>query len=343
MEDDSDASNENSQHEGVVKKNIKKLGDGNAMKPGKVEDRNAWKKKNTTNRKSIAYRWRGFQQKIRYMFYRNTVYVLQCEDNKYYVGSTKNRKQRYREHFESLKGGSAWTRLHKPIRVIAEYKRIPNRYLMGVESQKTAESMMKYGVNNVRGAAYCNSREYTTSDIPNLTGFLGHYNQLDYQELYSELQKVLPRPYLPNLYEARNNNIRNDNSYRNSNNIVNDEEISKAKSRRKDRNYKRKQRKKRQVLRKKKAKKNEWASESPDDESLYNKIIANNQTKTTSRAAEDSSVNGSTSTPTETQKLGQKMKRTSEALGETEAPISQTFEKNRSECHNESNLDDWGI
>lgn len=312
MEDDSDTSlfsNENSKHGGVLKRKIKKLGDGNVMKPGKVEDRHAWKKKNTmkypgAKRKSIAYRWRGFRQKIRYMVYRNTVYVLQCEGNKYYVGSTKNRKQRYREHFESTKGGSAWTRLHKPIRVIAEHKRIPNRYLMGVESQKTAEYMMKYGVNNVRGAAYCNSREYTTSDIPNLTGFLGHYNQLDYQELFRELWKVLPRPGVQNPYGARNNNIRNDSNYRNSNNIVNDEEIAKAGSRRKVRNYKRKQRKKRQVLRKNIAQKNEWASDSPDDENLYNQIILNNQTKTNSRSTEDSSASRSSSTPTETQKLG---------------------------------------
>ena len=108
-----------------------------------------------------------------------TVYVLECEDGKYYVGSTKNRRQRYREHFESRRMGSKWTRLHRPLRVVEEWKRVSGRYLMGAESQVTSERMLAHGVNNVRGAAYCQLRDLTTDDVDELTSFLGHYNRLD--------------------------------------------------------------------------------------------------------------------------------------------------------------------
>jgi len=312
-DNDTNISDDNSKRGGILKKEVKKLNwlsaprsgrsDRNTIKSGKTEDRHAWKNKNKekpgANRNTTLYRWRGFRMKIRQIVYRNTIYVLQCEDDKYYVGSTRNRKQRYRQHFENERGGSKWTRMHKPIKVIAEYKRIPTRYLMGMESQKTAEYMMEYGVNNVRGAAYCNSRQFTTADIPSLTGFLGHYNQLDYQELHTELRKVLPRPNPPkasfpppvkNDYRTRN---KNKSYYSNSNNVANDEESAKAANRRKLRNYKRKQRKKQQALSKDKAKCykcgqiGHWANECPSDGNLDN---------LTSRTVEQSSTKSSTST-----------------------------------------------
>mmetsp|Transcript_5115 Transcript_5115/g.14870 ORF Transcript_5115/g.14870 Transcript_5115/m.14870 type:complete len:444 (-) Transcript_5115:269-1600(-) len=192
----------------ILKKDVKKFESGFARKSTEInnnnEDRHAWKKKKKYPGEglpeflqSAIYRFRGLKQKIRYAFYRNTVYVLECEGDNYYVGSTSNRKQRYREHFEYSRGGSKWTRRHKPIRVVAEYKRIPSRYLMGMEAQKTAETMIKHGVNNVRGASFSFARNFTTDDISSLTGFLGHYNQLDYKSLSKELFKVLPRPDPP--------------------------------------------------------------------------------------------------------------------------------------------------
>jgi len=86
---------------------------------------------------------------------------------------------------------------------------------MGMESQKTAETMIEHGVNNVRGGSYCFARNFTTADLSSLTAFLGHYNELDYQALSQELRKVLPRPnptewsFPPparNKYGARNGN-----------------------------------------------------------------------------------------------------------------------------------------
>eukprot|EP00571_Detonula_confervacea_P017116 CAMPEP_0172312388 /NCGR_PEP_ID=MMETSP1058-20130122/17329_1 /TAXON_ID=83371 /ORGANISM="Detonula confervacea, Strain CCMP 353" /LENGTH=641 /DNA_ID=CAMNT_0013025823 /DNA_START=228 /DNA_END=2153 /DNA_ORIENTATION=+ len=203
--------NTNQQRGGILRSEVKKLDsfpsrakELRSHQTKKGEDRHAWKKKHAQRKnrpiivKKAIYHWRGITQKLRYAVQRNTIYVLECKDGKYYVGSTRNRKQRYQEHFESNgRRGSKWTRLHRPLSVIAEYKRIPSRYLMGMESQKTSELMVKYGVNNVRGAGYCLVREFTTDDLSGLTTFLGHYNQLDYDALGKELEKVLPKPRSP--------------------------------------------------------------------------------------------------------------------------------------------------
>lgn len=168
------------------------------------------------------------KKKIRYVVEKNTIYVLECEGGKYYVGSTSHRRQRKRQHF-ARRGGSAFTRLYRPIRVHAEYRRIPQRYYLGMEAKITAEAMLQYGINNVyvllkhsfvpsllltfyqtyslfplqlftwdnlginrRGAMFSETRNYTTADIESLTGFLGHYNELSYAHVRSTLKESLP-------------------------------------------------------------------------------------------------------------------------------------------------------
>ena len=284
--DDDDDSNDN---EGVIKNKVRRLNWLSPRSPtfasASKYSRNQ-KKKNPIRRlpillQKIIFQWRRLRQIIRQLIYRNTVYVLECEDDKYYVGSTRNRKQRYRQHFDDPKGGSKWTKLHKPIKVIAEYKRIPDKYLMGMESQKTAEFMIKYGVNNVRGASFCFARNFEHADISTLTGFLGHYNQLSYPELHKELQNVLPRPppdpsaaFKERLYAYNKNNNKNRNNnnkeIKNNNSNSDYEESSFGDNRNKTRNYNRKLRKKSRALKKDRdvcyrcGQTGHWASDCPN-------------------------------------------------------------------------------
>jgi hypothetical protein len=134
----------------------------------------------------------SIQRFIRAYTERYTIYVLECEDGKYYVGSTTHRKQRLRQHL-TKRGGSSWTRQHKPIRVVKEYKRIPELYYLGLEAKVTAECMQEYGINNVRGAMFSLTRDYTVADLDALTGFLGHHNNLNYREVSMYLNRTLPR------------------------------------------------------------------------------------------------------------------------------------------------------
>lgn len=128
---------------------------------------------------------------IRTKVERCTVYILELENGKYYVGSTTNRKRRIQQHIK--RRGSKWTRMHKPIRVLREYRRIPSKFVLGMESRITAECMLEYGVNNVRGSMFCSTREFHVGDISALTKFIGHYNDLNYRKVSDRLMQTLPR------------------------------------------------------------------------------------------------------------------------------------------------------
>lgn len=134
---------------------------------------------------------------IRRLFPRYAIYVLELENAKYYVGSTAKFRQRIRQHFDDL-GGSRWTRRHRPVRVVETHRFVPEKYYLGLEAQVTARYMLKYGVQNVRGAMFCSSRDWTLDDASALVGFLGHYNDQCYQSVRSvveqQLSSMLPNP-----------------------------------------------------------------------------------------------------------------------------------------------------
>jgi predicted GIY-YIG superfamily endonuclease len=138
--------------------------------------------------------WRRFRQLLHQLIYRTTVYVLALENDKFYVGSTTNPTRRFREYFDhtATRRTSRWTTLHRPIGIAAQIRRVPKRFLVAVEAQVTAEYMLKYGVNNVRGAYFTNPRNYTRDDIAILTGFLGHYGNLEFKLLEKKLENILP-------------------------------------------------------------------------------------------------------------------------------------------------------
>lgn len=141
--------------------------------------------------RQVTYQIYRLKEAIRLRIERWTIYVLECEDGKYYIGSTTHRKRRFQEH-TSLRGGSKWTREHKPVRVLREYKRVASEYRLGLESKVTAECMLEFGVNNVRGAMFCAARQYNLGDVNALTGFLGHYNDLSYRKVSARLMRTLP-------------------------------------------------------------------------------------------------------------------------------------------------------
>jgi predicted GIY-YIG superfamily endonuclease len=76
------------------------------------------------------------------------VYALELENSKYYIGFSDNVNVRLKKHFSGE--GSAWTKMHKPIKVIECV--IGDKSL---ERIKTLEYMSKFGWENVRGAAWC--------------------------------------------------------------------------------------------------------------------------------------------------------------------------------------------
>lgn len=77
------------------------------------------------------------------------VYVLELENNKYYVGRTTNPYFRIEKHFNS--NGSTWTKKYKPIKILEIISDCDNYD----EEKYTMKYMEKYGINNVRGGSFC--------------------------------------------------------------------------------------------------------------------------------------------------------------------------------------------
>ena len=77
------------------------------------------------------------------------IYILELENKKYYVGKTANPNYRLEQHFNN--SGSQWTKKYKPIKIL---ELIPNCDDYD-EDKYTRMYMDKYGINNVRGGAFC--------------------------------------------------------------------------------------------------------------------------------------------------------------------------------------------
>lgn len=77
------------------------------------------------------------------------VYVLRLEEGKWYIGSTTNMEKRYEQHKNGE--GCDWTRKYPPKRIAALY----SGCTLFDEDKCTKISMAKFGIENVRGGAYC--------------------------------------------------------------------------------------------------------------------------------------------------------------------------------------------
>ncbi len=78
-----------------------------------------------------------------------SIYILKLQDNKYYVGKTNHLNFRLENHFTGT-GGSIWTTKYYPIEIV---EIIPNCDEFD-EDKYTKQTMMKYGIDNVRGGSY---------------------------------------------------------------------------------------------------------------------------------------------------------------------------------------------
>lgn len=88
------------------------------------------------------------------------LYVLQLEDDCWYVGTTGNLEVRFQKHQQQT--ACEWTRCHH---VVGLFSQEPCSSPL-LEDFKTKELMRKYGIDRVRGGSYCqvklNLRQWKT-------------------------------------------------------------------------------------------------------------------------------------------------------------------------------------
>ena len=88
----------------------------------------------------------------------NTIYILELEDNKYYVGKTNNIVQRWKDHIAGK--ASYWTSQYKPISIIKVIEDCGDDKVFN-EDKYVKEYMLLYSIDNVRGGSY---NQYKLSD-----------------------------------------------------------------------------------------------------------------------------------------------------------------------------------
>ncbi len=77
-----------------------------------------------------------------------TVYVLKCEQNKYYVGKTLQPLQRVVDHFANR--DCEWARRYRPQQVVETKRNVD----VMEEDQVVVDYMRRFGIGNVRGGSY---------------------------------------------------------------------------------------------------------------------------------------------------------------------------------------------
>ncbi len=79
---------------------------------------------------------------------KTNIYILKLENNKYYIGSSKNVDRKYQKHVDGTV--CSWTKKYKPLSI---EKIIPNAYPYD-EDKYTIKYMSMYGIDNVRGGMF---------------------------------------------------------------------------------------------------------------------------------------------------------------------------------------------
>lgn len=86
-----------------------------------------------------------------------SIYKIECEGGKKYIGETGDFNKRIKQHFNG--NGSKVTQKYKPL-YAQELDKVPGYFAKKCEQQCTDNFIKKYGYENVRGGAYTLSTDF---------------------------------------------------------------------------------------------------------------------------------------------------------------------------------------
>lgn len=134
---------------------------------------------------------------------------MELQNNKYYIGKTKNFNSRMCQH--ETGNGAAFTRLNGPPKLSTSLLQVQTGSA-GEETKKTLEYMISHGINSVRGAEYCQIEDFTLNDCKRMSYAASHHlgrNPLEVENIFREQINIS--------INLKNNDV-------NCNNLKNDED-----------------------------------------------------------------------------------------------------------------------
>ena len=119
------------------------------------------------------------------------LYVLQLEHGCYYVGQSSGFEERVEDQFKGK--GSAWTRVHRPIKVLSTRPAETKNWKLAeaIENQLTLTLMRTHGWQRVRGGFWTTVSEIDTEKN------LRHHGQLGALAVSNPLEHDVPRRAAP--------------------------------------------------------------------------------------------------------------------------------------------------
>ena len=140
-----------------------------------------------------------------------SIYVLRLTGDNYYIGRSRNVMSRINKHFQGE--GSAWTKFHKPIKIIEIIRNCDHFD----EDKYTLMYMSIYGIEKVRGGAFCSinlggaDRYILNRMICNATDKCVKCNQFGHYFTDCPVNKNKKRKLTP-VYKPQEEDITNDSS-----------------------------------------------------------------------------------------------------------------------------------
>lgn len=117
------------------------------------------------------------------------LYVINLNPHKkWYVGKTKDYKRRMDQHLADSTG-AAWCRKYASEDAITQHHGIHDDATW-LETRKTLELMIEHGLNNVRGAEYCQLADFTVEDATRMSyAAVHHLKRSDREYIEREFRK----------------------------------------------------------------------------------------------------------------------------------------------------------
>jgi len=114
--------------------------------------------------------WNLSNQVYTYDSVESGIYVLECENGRFYVGQSKDMFRRMIQHRFERSNTAKWLRKYKPLNIWLVYL-CEEKDLLKWENDFSKAMIWKFGISRVRGGSWCSVDKWCGEDEEELKGF----------------------------------------------------------------------------------------------------------------------------------------------------------------------------